>query len=315
MKTSISRRTFLKGSLAVTGLTIAVSVSPFGYKLLNASEGESPGFRPNAWFTITPDNKVTIFVGNAEMGQGVLTAHPMIVADELEADWKKVQVRQATAKDDYKSPILGAQITVGSASVRGFYEPLRKAGAAGRAMLIQAAATNWKVPESECQASESTVKHTKSGRTVSYGDICLQAAKLQVPQDPPLKNESEFRYIGKTMPRVDVPEKVSGKAVYGLDVTLKDLHYAVIARPPAYGAKPVTYDGKGAEQIQGVLKVFPVPMGVAVCAKSLGAALKGRDALNVQWDKGVLPEMDNGYVEKSLLEDLNKPGCLRCEDR
>ena len=115
MKTSISRRTFLKGSLAVTGLTIAVSVSPFGYKLLNASEGESPGFRPNAWFTITPDNKVTIFVGNAEMGQGVLTAHPMIVADELEADWKKVQVRQATAKDDYKSPILGARITVGGA--------------------------------------------------------------------------------------------------------------------------------------------------------------------------------------------------------
>ena len=310
-KTSMTRRSFLKGSLAVTGLTLAVSVSPLGYRILNASDKQPeaiPGFSPNAWFTITPDNKVTIFVGNSEMGQGVLTAHPMIIADELEADWKQVQVRQATARDDYKSPILGAQITVGSASVRGFYEPLRKAGAAGRTMLIKAAAETWKAPEGECKAFMGTVKHEKSGRTLTYGQICLAAAKLQVPQDPALKNESDFRYIGKSMPRVDVPEKVSGKAVYGLDVTVKDLHYAVIARPPAYGAKPVSYDEKAAGQIKGVEKVIPVPMGIAVCAKSIDAALKGRDALKVQWDKGVLPEMDNSYIEKSLVEDLSKPG-------
>ena len=151
------------------------------------------------------------------------------------------------------------------------------------------------------------MKHTKSGRTVSYGDICLQAAKLQVPQDPPLKNESEFRYIGKTMPRVDVPEKVSGKAVYGADVKVKDLHYAVIARPPAYGAKPVSFDEKAAMQVKGVKKVFSLPMGIAVCADSFVAAEKGRDALKVQWDKGEIPEMDNAYVEKSMMDDLNKP--------
>jgi len=148
--TSITRRGFLKGSLALTGLTLAISVSPFGYKLLNASDkkpGEIPGFNPNAWFTITPDDKVFIHIGNSEMGQGVLTAHAMIIADELEADWKQVKVLQAQAADAYKSPILGAQITVGSASVRGFYEPLRKAGAAGRNMLIKAAAADWKVPE------------------------------------------------------------------------------------------------------------------------------------------------------------------------
>ncbi len=309
--TSISRRGFLKGSLAVAGLTVAVSVSPFGYKLLNASEnkpGEIPGFSPNAWFTITPDNKVAIFVGNSEMGQGVLTSLPMLVADELGADWKQVQVHQAPAQDAYKSPILGAQITVASASVRGFYEPLRKAGAAGRSMLIKAAASTWKVPEKECHAASGTVKHQKSGRSLTYGQLCLEAAKLQVPKDPPLKNESEFTYIGKPMPRVDVTDKVNGKATYGIDVTVKDLHYAVIARPPAYGAKPISYDEKAAQKIKGVLKVMPIPMGIAVCADSMGAALKGRDALNVKWDKGALPQMDNNYVEKSLLEDLNKPG-------
>ena len=309
MNTSITRREFLKGSLVATGLTIAVSVSPFGYELLNASEkeqGEISGFSPNAWFTVTPDNRVTIFVGNAEMGQGVLTAHAMIIADELEAEWKQVQVCQAPARDEYKNPLLGAQITVASASVRGFYEPLRKAGAAGRTMLIKAAASTWKAPEDECKASMGTVKHGKSGRTLTYGQLCLEAAKLQVPQDPPLKNESEFRYMGKPMARVDVPEKVSGKAVFGLDVTVKDLHYAVIARPPAYGAKPLSYDEKGAEQVKGVQKVIPVPMGIAVCAKSFDAALKGRDALEVSWDKGTLPEMDNISIEKSLMEDLNK---------
>lgn len=301
----MTRRAFLKGSLAAAGLTIGVSVTPFGHRLLNASEIDS--FSPNAWFKITPDNKVAIFVGNSEMGQGVLTALSMIIADELEADWKQVQVRQAPARDEYKSPLLGAQVTGGSTSVRGFYEPLRKAGAAGCAMLIKAAASTWKAPEDECKAFMGRVKHEKSGRTLTYGQLCLEAAKLQVPQDPPLKKESEFRYMGKAMPRVDVPEKVSGKAIFGLDVTVKDLHYAVIARPPAYGAKPVSYDQKAAEQIKGVEKVVQIPQGIAVCAKSIEAALKGREALKANWDRGILPDMDNNSIEKSLMEDLDKP--------
>ena len=306
---SVTRRGFLKGSLALTGLTLAVSVSPLGYRILNASEKpaeKTPGFSPNAWFTITPDNKVTIFIGNSEMGQGVHTAHAMLIADELGADWKQVQIRQGPAADAYKNPLLGAQITVGSASVRGFYEPLRKAGAAGRTMLIASPAKTWKVPENECKADMGTVKHEKSGKTLTYGKVCLEAAKLEVPKDPELKKESEFKYIGKPMPRVDVPDKVNGKTVFGMDVSVKDLHYAVIARPPAYGAKPVSHDATAAEKIKGVVKVLPIPMGVAVCATSIDAALKGRDALKVQWDKGALPEMDTAYVEKSLTEDLNK---------
>ena len=304
---SISRRAFLKGSLA--GLTLAVSAGSLGYELVNASDKKDvSAFSPTAWFTITPDNKVTIFIGNAEMGQGVLTAHSMIIADELEADWKHVQIRQGPAADAFKSPILGRQITVGSASVRGFYEPLRKTGAAGRTMLIKAAAAKWKVPEAECQASMGTVKHTKSKRSMTYGKLCKEAAKLEVPKDPALKKESEFRYIGKTMPRVDVPEKVKGKAVYGIDVKLKDLHYAVMARPPAYGAKLISFDGKAAEKIKGVVKVIKLPMGIAVCAKNTDAAIKGREALEVKWDKGALPDMDTKFVEKSLMDDLVKPG-------
>ena len=311
MNPTISRRSFLKA----TGLIIAVSVTPLGYTILNAAEKKDlKVFNPNVWLHITSDNRVNIYIGNSEMGQGVLTAQSMILADELEADWKQIKIRQAPAADAFKSPILGAQITVGSASMRGFYEPLRKAGAAGKAMLVKAAAETWNAPESECVAVLGTVKHEKSKRSLTYGQLCEKAAKLQVPQDPPLKKESEFKYMGKPMPRVDVPEKVRGKAVYGLDVNsgtvkeLKGMLYAVIARPPSYGAKPQSFEQKAAEQVKGVVKVMEIPMGIAVCATSTEAALKGKDALKVQWDKGTLPDMDNTYIEKLMMADLDKQG-------
>jgi isoquinoline 1-oxidoreductase beta subunit len=307
MNPTISRRSFLK----ITGLTIAVSVTPFGYKVMNASAQKEGSFKPNVWFEITPDNKITITVGNSEMGQGVRTALPMIIADELEADWKQIKVVQGPAADPFKNPIMGAQITVASASVRGFYEPLRKAGAAGRAMLIKAAAETWKVPEEECIAFNGTVKHKKDNRSLTYGKLCLKAAQLEIPKEPPLKNESEFRYLGKSMPRVDIPEKVAGKAIYGLDVNVPDMLYGVIARPPAYRAKPVSYDQKAAEGIKGVRQVVPVPdRGVAVVAESLGAAWKGRDALKVQWDKGSHPDMNSDSIEKHFIEGLDKPGAV-----
>lgn len=305
MKAAISRRSFLK----MTGLTIAVSLTPAGHTILNASNRKDlSALNPNVWLRITPDNKVTLSIGNSEMGQGVLTAQSMILADELEADWKQIEIKQGPAADAFKSPILGAQITVGSASLRGFYEPLRKAGAAGRAMLIKAAAQTWNVPETECKAELGTVKHERSNRSLTYGSLCEEAAKLEIPKDPPLKKEEEFRYIGKPMPRIDVPDKVGGKAIYGLDVTMKDLHYAVVARPPAYGAKPISFDPKAAEQVKGVVRVVQIPQGIAVCAISTEAALRGREALKVQWDKGTHPDMDNASIEKTLMEDLDKPG-------
>jgi len=306
MTTSISRRSFLK----MTGLTIAVSATPLGFSVINASAQKEGSFKPCVWFEITPTNRVTMTMGPSEMGQGSHTALAMVIADELEADWKQVKIMQGPASEAFKNPAMGDQITVASASVRGFYEPLRKAGASGRAMLVKAAAQTWKVPEEECTASNGMVKHKKSNRNLTYGQLCLKAAKLEVPKDPPLKKESDFRYIGKPWLRVDIPEKVSGKAIYGLDVKVPEMLYGVIARPPAYGAKPVSFDQKAAEGIKGVRNVVPTPMGIIVCAETLDAAWKGRNALKVQWDKGILPQMDNNFIEKTFMDDLDKPGAV-----
>jgi isoquinoline 1-oxidoreductase beta subunit len=307
MKSSISRRDFLKGFLGTAGLTIAASVTPFGYKILNAADAGTT-FKPNVFYKITPDNLVTVYIPNSEMGQGVRTAMAMIIAEELDADWDQIRAVQAPGADGYKSPLLGAQITVASASVRGFYEPLRKAGAAGRAMLIKAAADTWKVPEDQCVASLGRVKNKKNGRTLKYGQLCAKAAELPVPKEVTLKKESDFMYIGKPMARLDIPDKVAGKPVFASDIVVKDMLYATIARPPAYGAKLVSFDGSAASQVKGVQNIVQVPRGVAVCANSVAAALKGRDALKVTWGKGAVPEMDTAYVEKSLNGDLDKPG-------
>jgi isoquinoline 1-oxidoreductase beta subunit len=311
MNKSISRREFLKGSLAATGLTIMASVTPFGTRLVNASgmkEGEAAGLSPSAFYQITPDNVVKILVPKSEMGQGVHTSLPMIIADELEADWAQVEIVQSGAGKEFACGVMGIQITVASASVRGYWGPMRTAGAAGRAMLIEAAAKEWNVLKSECEAFKGTVLHRKSGRSLTYGQLCLKAAKLQVPQSPRLKKESEFRYMGKYMPRVDIPDKVSGKAIFGLDMDLPDMHYAVLARPPAYGAKHLSFDQDAAMGVKGVKKVVPTPNGIAVVAESVYAAMKGRDALRVKWDKGSHPQMDTEYVVKSLMADLDKPG-------
>jgi len=306
----------LKGSLAATGLTIAVSVTPFGSKLLNASQTKDAlkGFKPNIWYEITPNNVVTVVIGASERGQGTHTALATIIADELGADWKQIRVKQGPAAKEYHNPLLGEQLTVASAAVRGFYDPCRKAAAAGRAMLVKAAAASWGVPETECEANNGIVTHKKSSRKSTYGQLCLAAAKLDIPKETPLKKESEFRYIGKPTARVDIPSKVKGTAVFGLDVSVPGMHYAVLARPPAYGAKPVSRDEKAAMNVKGVVKVVETPMGLAVVAKSLDAAWKGRKALDAKWDKGIAPQMDNAFIEKTMMAELDKPGSKAAEN-
>lgn len=303
MNPTISRRSFLKGS----GLIIAVSITPLGFEIINASE-RKPIFKPNVWFEIASDNKITITLGVSEMGQGSRTGLAMIIADELEADWKQISVKQGGANPAFKNPVFNDQITVGSSSVRGFYEPLRKAGATGRAMLIKAAAETWNVPEDECEAFNSTVRHKKSGKTLPYGKLCERASKLPLPQNPPLKNENQFRYIGKEIPRVDILDKVEGRAIFGLDIKVPNMLYAVIARPPAYGAKLISYDEKAGEGIKGVHSIFKAPQGIFICAKSIDAALKAKEALKAKWDQGSHPDMSTESVEKHFWEGLNKPG-------
>lgn len=312
MTKQISRRSFLKGSLAATGLTIAVSTTPFGFRLLSAAEkkGLPADLNSIAWFQITPDNMVTMIIGSTEMGQGTHTSLAMVIADELEADWSRVKVRQGESRKEFINPLLHGQITVASAAVRVFYQPLREMGAAGRAVLLKAAASTWKVPENECAAFNGIVKHRKSGKSLTYGELCQKAAKLPLPQHPQLKKESEFRYMGKFMPRLDIPPKVSGEAIFGLDFKVPGMLYAVIDRPPAFGAKLESFDGNAAMGVKGVKKIVPTPHGPAVCAESLDAAWKGRDALKVQWSKGAIPEMDNAYIEKSLMAGADKANAI-----
>lgn len=282
-------------------------MTPFGNGLSGIQAMEK-AFCPNVWLRITPDNIVTVMVSKSEMGQGVSTSLPMIVADELEADWKQVRFKMVPAREEYKDPVWDMQTTGGSTSVRHMFLPLRKAGAAAREMLITAAARIWGVPTGECEAYRGTVRHRKSGRSLTYGQLSQRAVGLPVPPDPPLKGESRFRLIGTSLPRLDVREKVDGSAVFGIDVFMPDMLYAAVARPPAYGAKAISYDKDAAERVRGVREVVELNAGIGVCADTLDAAWKGRDALAVRWNRGEHPDMNSETLERIFAQHLDKAG-------
>ena len=312
MNNDMSRREFLKTSITGAGLAIAVVYTPYGCTIVKFPESieEVPkSFSPNAWLEITPDNRVTIVVSQSEMGQGVYTSLPMIVAEELEADWRNVHFVAAPAADVYRNRIqMNMQFTGGSTSVRHRFDQLRKAGAAAREMLLLAASAMWAVPKSECEASEGVVRHKQSHRRLTYGELCLEAAKMPLPQAPPLKDETRFRLIGQPLPRLDVPDKVNGTARFGMDVLLPDVCYAVLARPPRYGAKILSYDPEAAKKMEGLLGVVRVNRGVAVCAETLDGAWKGREALGIRWDAGSHPQLDNDALDREFNRHLDKKG-------
>jgi isoquinoline 1-oxidoreductase beta subunit len=317
MKTGVTRREFLR----LTGLTIAVSLTPSGYRLLLAAEiSKDKSFSPNVWLQVAPDNMVTIIVNKSEMGQGVYTSLPMIVADELETDWKLVKMMASPAGDQYIDPVWGMQATGGSTSVRHMFEPLRKAGAAAREMLISAAAKKWGAPLNQCEALSGSVIHKKDRRKLTYGELAADASQLPIPQNPQLKQESSFKIIGKPLDRLDVVEKVKGSAGFGIDVLVPDMVYASIERPPAYGAKALSHNKDAALKTPGVIGVKDVESlsygyrGKAVCAETIEAAWRGRTALNVRWDKGSDPELNNGILRKMLTEHLKKVGIVARND-
>lgn len=314
MKTDLTRRQFLK--MTGTGLAIAVATTSTGYRLLSAAELENagPSFRPSVWLEVRPDNSIMVTVNKSEMGQGIYTSLPMIVADELDADWKNVRMEVAPAGDAYKDPVWGMQSTGGSSSIRHMYEPLRKAGAAAREMLITAAARKWGVSTRECVAELGKVRRVKGRRMITYGRLAAAAAKLEVPQNPALKKESRFRYIGKDLPRLDMHDKVNGTAAFGIDSFLPGMLYAAIARPPAYGANLASHDAAAALAVAGVRAVVPVGSGMAVCADSIDAAWKGRDALKPAWQNGTSPEMSNASLEKEFIAKLDETGIIARND-
>src|SRR2546430_3294520 len=234
---TVNRREFARpGPVAGAGLGIGLSLPAFDPRAPHAPAAPGP-FKPNAWIEIAPDGAVTIWTGRSEMGQGVRTAMPMMVAEELEADWTGVIVAQADA-----NPAYGDQFTVGSRSIRSGFEPLRKAGAAARDMLIGAAALTWNVSRETCRARNGTVEHVPTGRRLAYSELTARAATLPVPADPPLKSPSEFRLLGHRMPRLDTPDKVSGAAIFAVDVRVPGMVYAAVARCPVFGGRVKTFD-------------------------------------------------------------------------
>src|SRR6516165_3517157 len=241
--TPISRRQFL-GATAVAGAGLVIGLY---FPRHGLSSHEVEAFSPNAYLHITPDGKITIVVARSEMGQGVRTALPMILAEELEADWKQVEIEQAGA-----STLFGDQTTGGSASIRTTWDPMRKAGATAREMLISAAALTWAVPRSSCAAENGHIKHAASNRSLSYGELAGKAASLPIPADVPLKQSKDYKIVGQRLRRVDSRAKVTGAAVFGIDHRIPGMKYAVLSRCPVIGGKVSNFDDKDSKKVAGV---------------------------------------------------------------
>ena len=304
-KYDVLRRDFLKSTtLAGGGLLIGFAIP--GASCLAAAAGE---FKPNAFIRITPDNRVTVICGYSEMGQGVLTAIPMLVAEELEADWSRIEVEQAPADPAFKNPFLGFQGTASSSAVRASWEPMRKAGATAREMLIAAAAATWNVDKADCRAEKGMVLH-KSGKKLSYGQLAAKAAEQLVPKDVMLKEAKQFKIIGKDTKRLDTPAKVNGTAVFGMDVRVPGMLTAVVARSPVAGGKVASFNADKAKALPGVKHVVQIGSGVAVVADGYWNAKQGRDALEIKWENGAGASLSTEGIRKTFGELAEKPGTV-----
>ena len=300
-----TRRDFIK-VVSVAGGGLALGIYLFSKEDLLLTEPlPATGFSPNAWLKIDTAGSVTITVAKSEMGQGVRTSLPMIVAEELEADWEKIRIEPALADPKY-----GNMTTGGSTSVRGSWATLRKAGASAREMLLTAAAQTWGVDRGTCHAEKGAVVHAPSGRRLTYGQLAEAAAKLPVPADPPLKDPRDFHVLGKRARRLDTPEKVDGSGIFGIDVKLPGMLVATVARSPVFGGKVKSFDAAKAMAIKGVRHVVEVPGGVAVAADSTWAAIKGREALSIAWDEGAVAELDSAAIRRRFEEESKKAGIL-----
>jgi isoquinoline 1-oxidoreductase beta subunit len=320
---NVSRRDVLAGMAFTGGLALAAQFVPIRGLMAQDKKYGADGMPhgtvndPRVFVSIANDGTVTIVCHRSEMGQGVRTGMPLILADELEADWAKVRIAQAPGDE----PRFGNQDTDGSRSTRHFMRPMRECGAAARKMLEAAAAKKWGVPESEVEAKNHEVVHKGSGRKLGYGELAAEAGLLAVPAKDKLrlKQPAEFRYIGKGAPIVDGQDITTGKAIYGQDVRLDGMKYAVVARPPVYGGKVKSLDSTAAAKVPGVEKIVQIPGtpppsvfqplgGVAVIARNTWAAIQGREALKIEWEDGPNAAYDSAAYEKQLLETARKPG-------
>ena len=323
---NVSRRAILKGMASTGGLVLALTVLPYRAARADAPKWGADGMphgtvnNPQAFVSIAPDGTVTIVCHRSEMGQGVRTGMPLIVADELEADWARVKIAQATG-DEVK---FGNQDTDGSRSTRHFIKPMRQVGAAARMMLEQAAAKRWGVSVSDVEAKNHAVVQKSTGAQLGYGDLAADASKLDVPATDSLrlKDPSQFRYIGKEGTNiVDGFNITTGRAIYGQDVRLPGQKYAVIARPPVMGGKVASYDATETKKIPGVVQIVEIPApsypmgfqpsgGIAVIADNTWAAIQGRNALKIEWDNGPHATYDSQAYRAAMEATARQPGTI-----
>src|SRR5881296_864090 len=309
--TRVTRREFLE-TAGVVGAGLVISFYLPGASRLRAAP--MGPFAPNAWVRIGADESVLLMVDRSEMGQGVTTSLPMLLAEELEADWTKVRIEFAPADKAYINPMFGMQGTGGSTSVRAAYTPLRKAGAAAREMLVTAAAETWGVDKTQCRAELGAVIHTPSKRRLTFGKLAAKAATVPLPHDVPLKDPKDWKILGTRVRRLDTPPKVDGSAQFGIDVKTLGLLVAVVARSPVFGGKVKSFDATKAKAVPGVRHVVEISSGVAVVADGYWPAKKGRDALEITWDEGPNAGVSSASISQLFAQRAEQPGAVARHD-
>ena len=284
--TEMKRREFLKAGAALGGgLLISLYVPEF-VPAARAADSAAKPVALNAFVRIGTDETVTVISNHSEMGQGIYTSLPMLLNEELEADWARVRVESSPVEPVYNHTVFGIMMTGGSTTTNSEYDRFRQMGAMARIMLIAAAAQSWNVDPQTCRAEKSYVIHTPTGRRASYGSLAETASKIAPPKDVPLKDPKDFTLVGKPMHRLDTPSKTNGTAQFGLDVYIPGMLTAVVARAPVFGGKVVSFNADQAKAIPGVVNVVQVPSGVAVIAKGFWPAKLGREKLEITWDEG-----------------------------
>ncbi len=306
MSAGIERRQFLKFSVAASGGLLIGFYLP-GVSVLGSAQQSANTFMPNAFVRIGTDERVTVIVNHSEMGQGVYTSLPMLLAEELDADWTKVGFESAPVDPKYNHPAFGMQVTGGSSSVWSGLEQFRQAGGVARAMLIAAAAKQWNTDATTCR-TESGAVFDRSNHRLTYGQLVAAAATMTPPARVELKDPKTFKLIGKPIKRLDTAEKLNGKAIFGIDVKLPGMLTAVVARAPIFGAKVRSFDDSRARSMPGVRKIVAVPSGVAVIADSFWQAKMARDALRVEWDEGAMQSFSTTQMMEEFRQRAKSPG-------
>jgi len=315
-KGGISRRTFLKASAAAGGgLLLSFSLPALMRNAEAAETATANTFAPNAFIRIDRQGRVTLVVHQVEMGQGTYTSLPMLLAEELEVDLAQVHLEHAPPDDKlYANPLIGFQATGGSNSVRGAWEPLRRAGATARSMLMSAACATWNVDSNSCRAEKGEVIHVPTGRKLNYGALVDKAATLPVPDQVTLKDPKDFKLIGTPVKRLDSHDKVNGKAQYSIDVKVPGMKIATVAACPVFGGKLARVDDGKAKAIKGVHQVVRLDDAVAVIADHMWAAKQGLAALDIQWDEGPNAKLGTADIVQQLEAASQKPGVVARKD-